>query len=132
MKKLLFAILTLSYLIACIGFTVQKPYCANMTAKVSLSNCISKKCDRCDNKNIKKQDNRCCRDERRFVKTDNDQITPEPVFHLAYASSTTIHTSFFELSFNVPASLAGTSLINHPQRPDGATAIYVRNCVFRI
>jgi hypothetical protein len=36
------------------------------------------------------------------------------------------------LSFNVPASVAGTSLINHPQPPDGATAIYVRNCVFRI
>jgi hypothetical protein len=132
MKKVLLTILTLSYLIVCIGFTIQKPYCSNMNAKVSLSNCISKKCDKCNNENIKNQDNRCCNNESRFVKNENDQITPESVFHPAPVTITAIHTSFFELSFNAPASVLCTSLINHRQPPDGATAIYIRNCVFPI
>ena len=132
MKKVLLAILTLSYLVACIGFTVQKPFCTNMTATVTFSNCISKKCDNCHNENIKKKDNSCCSHESRFVKNNNEQFSPEPVFHPANPACSAIHTSFFEMSFNAPASIAGTSLINYRQPPDGTIAIYVRNCVFRI
>ena len=131
MKKLLLAILTLSYIVACIGFTVQKPFCTNITA-ITFSNSISKKCDDCNNENIKKKDNRCCSHESRFVKNNNEQFAPEPVFHPANRAFSAIHTSFLEVSLNVPASIAGISLIDHRQPPGSIIAIYIRNCVFRI
>jgi hypothetical protein len=131
MKKLLLVILTLSYIAACIGFTVQKPFCTIMTA-VSLSNCMSNKCDNCNNENTKKKDNRCCSHESRFVKNNNEQFAPEPVFHPAIPAGSAIHTSFFEVSLNVLPSVAGISLTDHRQPPSGTTAIYIRNCVFRI
>ena len=132
MRKVFLAILTLLYISASIGFTLRTQQCMVMPDSNMLNHGMSKICDRCGNKRIKKIDNRCCRNESRFVKDDKDQNIPEPVFRPEHPTGVAPHASFFEISFNEFAPVTEVFPINSAPPPDSGTPIYVRNRVFLI
>ena len=132
MKKVFLAILTLSYIIASLGFTLKKQYCTGNMADRGLSHCISKICDKCGSEHINKKDKNCCRNENKFVKNDNDQNIPESVFHPTPSTDVALPPYFLELSFNEFASASEVIPINHAPPPDSGVAIYLRDRVFRI
>jgi len=132
MKKVFLAILTLLYIIASLGFTLQKQYCTVSQADRGFSHCISKMCDQCGSEHINKKDKNCCRNENRFVKNDKDQNIPESVFHPTLSNAVALPPYFLELSFNEFASASEVIPINHAPPPDNGVAIYLRDRVFRI
>lgn len=132
MKKVFLAILTLLYIIACIGFTLHKPCYMNMPANSRPCNSTSKMCDKCVSRDIKEKDNGCCSNENHFVKNDNDQNIPESVFHPKQTERVVLYYPLFEISFNTFASTSDATFISHSQPPGGGTPIYVLNRVFRI
>jgi hypothetical protein len=132
MKKVFLAILTLSYIIASLGFTLQKQYCTGSMPDRGLSHCISKICDKCGSVHINKNDKNCCRNENKFIKNDKDQNIPESVFHPTPSTDVALPPYFLELSFNEFASASEVIPINHAPPPDSGVAIYLRDRVFRI
>ncbi|MGN6602894.1 MAG: HYC_CC_PP family protein [Ginsengibacter sp.] len=130
MKKGLLAILTLLYLMASLGFSLQIQHCA--ASKTDLSQCISKMCGKCSNENLNKKDNTCCRNENRFVKNDKDQIIPESVFHPTPSNIVALHSYFVESLFNQFASVSEVVTITHAPPPDDGVSIFLRDRVFRI
>jgi len=132
MKKVFLAILTLSYIIASLGFTLKKQYCTGNMADRGLSHCISKICDKCGSEHINKKDKNCCRNENKFIKNDKDQNIPESVFHPTPSTDVALPPYFLELSFNEFASASEVIPINHAPPPDSGVAIYLRDRVFRI
>ena len=132
MRKILVAILTLFYVIASLGFTLQKQYCTSSPADRGLSHNISKICDKCGDEHVNKKDRNCCTNENKFVKNDKDQNIPEPVFQITRLIAVALPPYFLELSFNKFASASEIIPVNHAPPPDGGAAIYLRDRVFRI
>ncbi len=132
MKKVFLGILTLLYIIASLGFTLQKQYCTDRHADRSLSDCISKICDRFGSAHINKKDKNCCGNENKFVKNDKDQNIPESVFHPTPSTAVALPPYFLELSFNEFTSASEVFPINHAPPSGNGVAIYLRDRVFRI
>ena len=132
MKRVFLAIITFLYIVASLGFTLQKQYCTDSQADRGLNRCISAKCGRCGNVQMNKKDNNCCRNENRFVKNDKDQNIPESVFHPTPSTAVALPPYFLELSFNELASASEVIHINHAPPPVNGIAIYLRDRVFRI
>lgn len=132
MKKAFLSILTFLYIIASVGFTLQRQYCTGMLADRSISSCKSKICDKCDSDQINKKDKNCCKNENKFVKNDKDQNIPESVFHPTPSTVIALPPHFLELSFNEFSSASEVIPINHAPPPDNGVAIYLRDRVFRI
>jgi hypothetical protein len=132
MKKVFLAILTLLYIVASMGFTLQKQYCTVSKADLSLSHCISKKCDKCGNEHLNKKNNTCCRNENKFVKNDKDQNIPESIFHPTPSNAVALPPYFLESLFNQFASISEVITITHAPPPGNGLSIFLLDRVFRI
>jgi len=132
MKKVLLAILSLLYIIASLGFTLQKQYCTGMLANRGLNHCTSKICNKCGSEKINRKNNLCCRNENRFIKNDKDQNIPESVFQLPHLTAVAIPASIVEISCNTFASEKEANPISHAPPPGSSVAIYLLDRVFRI
>lgn len=132
MKKVFLAILTPLYIVASLGFTLQKQYCTGSLANSCLSQCISKICDKSGNEHINEKDKNCCGNKSRFVKNDKDQNIPESVFHPTPSNAVALPAYFLELSFNEFTSVSEIIPIKHTPPLDNGVAIYLRDRIFRI
>jgi len=96
---------------------------------------LSNKAAKCSNCGMEKPDSKesgCCKDERKLVKIDKVQKAADASIQTLKLAFQALSTSYFEtatLHLSLVTEENPTS--NAPPR-DCGTAIYKRNCVFRI
>lgn len=130
MKKLLLAILLLSYLAVSSGIVVNFHYCMNRLASTEWFAMEGKRCDKCGMSMQKSHG--CCHDEVKILKMEDDQkISSSVSFELpsldmpSQAPSEFISTSFYNGD-------VATDPGNHPPPLLSGQDTYLSNCVFRI
>ena len=132
MKKILIAIFAFFYLAVSSGFTVHMHYCMGELADWDLGHNKSKTCSKCGMDKSDENDNGCCKDEHKFIKSNTDQKTAETGFPLIKLIVVALPASFVEISsINFPFATEEKPISHAPPR-SGGVAVYIRNCVFLI
>ena len=132
MKKFLIAVLAFLYISTSTGAIVQMHYCMGKFSDSGIGQQKSKTCDQCGMEELGQKNHDCCKYENKFLKSNIDQETFLPVFHLMQPASVALPVSFFEkTSVDIPAIQAGNQLSHAPPTGSGV-AVYIRNCVFLI
>lgn len=132
MKKLCLAILAILYLTTSMGATIHFHYCMGKFIDWELGCKTGSICTNCGmQKSDKPDDNGCCRDEFKQIKTEKDQRVSENFVSLN-ETVTEINFSFQDYSvsqlFFLPLNF---DKINSPPR-SWNSSINILNCVFRI
>jgi len=130
MKKIATLILALFYLSVSTGATVHLTYCMGRLVEEGLLHADSKNCSRCGME--KNEKNGCCKDEVKLLKIDNDQTVPETslknplVFPVAISFTDGLTTAYLH-------GVTDPAVPPVQTRPlQTNTAVFIRNCVFRI
>ena len=131
MKRLLITVLAIFYLSVSSGATVHFHYCMGELIEWGLSNDNSEKATDCSNCGMKKGlSEDCCKDQKQAYKLKESQKTPlstlQPVI---FALVPVSYPDFNQILPSTPADLIPAS--NAPPRTL-KTAVFVRNCNFRI
>jgi hypothetical protein len=130
MKKVLLAILFISYLAVTSGIVVNFHYCMNRLASTEWFTMEGKQCGRCGMEIHKSHG--CCHDEVKVVKMDDDQ---------KIASIVSFELPSLDMPAQVPSDFISTSFYNgdvttdpdnHPPPLLSGQDTYLSNCVFRI
>lgn len=132
MKKVYAIILTLLYLGASTGATIQLHYCMGKLADWRLGSSRSDSCSNCGMERDEEKASGCCKDEHKFIKTNPDQKAAEPFIPAVQPMSADLPLTFLVIDAAHVSSVAEKNPeSNAPLRSYG-TAIYKRNCTFRI
>ena len=141
MKRILVTILALIYLFTSVGATIYRHYCMDRLVAWGVGQerhgqdtcpyCGMVKtgnADHCNN-----QSKGCCHDERQQVKIAKDQKTVDESIKLIKPFfPVSVHTSVAPSSFAIIQSPVIAYLATHAPPKKGKTALFIRNCVFRI
>ena len=128
MKKFIVVILAFLYLVSSIGATIHLHYCMDKLVTWSLSG--GAEGDKCENCGMKEDDN-CCKDEKKVVKNTSDQKTSES-FIINLEVFIAVTPSFFNHEIYSYCSITSGNNTAHAPPIKGDQEIYLRNCVFRI
>ncbi len=131
MKKLVITVLAVFYLGVSSGATVHFHYCMGELIEWGLSDNDSSKENDCSNCGMKKGlSENCCKDQKQEYKLKESQKAPlntlQPV---VFALPPVTYPDFNQILPSTPADLIPAS--NAPPRTL-KTAVFVRNCNFRI
>jgi hypothetical protein len=132
MKKFIVSILAVLYLGLSTGATVHMHFCMGKFVGSSLWN--NEKSDLCSKCGMEKKasKNKCCKDETKVVKIEQDQKVTIPLDHSVDVTSIEI----LQNSFAAPILIINSSIEEafHSNAPPLAfkAPIYLRNCDFRI
>ena len=132
MKKFLTAILAVLYITTSTGATIHMHYCMGKLADWGLGDKESKSCAKCGMKTTAKKDKGCCRDEHKFVKNNSDQKVSEASFQMGQQLAVTLPVSFIEIPSIDFHSITEENPSSNAPPISGNTAIYIRNCNFRL
>lgn len=138
MKRFLLTILALVYLFSSVGATVYRHYCMDKLVAwgVGQERDGQDACPYCgmaktgNTGHCNKQFNGCCHDEHRQVKIEKDQKAVDESVKLA--------NPLLPVTTPVPAALVFVQThtvaypVTHAPPQAGKTALFIRNCVFRI
>lgn len=118
MHKLLVVILSIFYLLSSSGVVVYEHYCMGELAQSSLSDDISDigQCGKCGMEKNKDDDNGCCKDEQKFVKS-NDQnpgIKLVIIKWLTTLADLPSYKDFCDTGYSLYCSNVNTCLPNAP------------------
>ncbi len=131
MKRLAALILLLLYFATSTGATIHYHYCMGEVANISLWANEEKKCGRCGMEKKETTDNGCCKDEREWIKIDDDQKASAAHFEMS-------KLQFDSINIVLINSDVFTSQVNYSFPESKALlrsceiATYLLNCVFRI
>lgn len=132
MKRFIVFILAILYIGVSTGATVHMHFCMGKLIGSSLwHNDKSDLCSKCGmQKKVSK--NKCCKDEHKVVKIEQDQKITIVNDYLADISFIDIiHNNFIVSCAYINSSIEEISISNAPPL-DYKIPIYIRNCVFRI
>jgi hypothetical protein len=132
MKKILFSILAIIYIVASTGATMHLHYCMGRLADTGFFEQEGGHCSLCGMEKSNGDDNGCCTDQEETIKISIDQkFSAASVFHfeqpftLLEAAFTGFQPQLFAVATEVlPVSNAPP---RSPQVPE-----YLMNCIFRI
>lgn len=132
MKKFIVFILAVLYIGLSTGATVYMHSCMGKYVGSSLWH--DEKSDNCISCGIAKSNskNKCCKDEHKIVKVEQDQKVDEAAYQLVQLTPSEIVLNYF-----VSPELFVASTIEENSNSNGPpltqpVPIYIRNCVFRI
>jgi hypothetical protein len=131
MKKVFAIILALLYLGASTGATIQLHYCMGKLADWRLGNSKSESCGNCGMERTEEEASGCCKDEHKFIKTDLAQKTAESILLAAQSMSACLPTHW-EIEAGHFCSVTEKNPGSNALLRSCGTAIYKRNCSFRI
>lgn len=126
MKKILAAIVILTYLSVSTGFIISTHFCMDEFDSATLGSSGSDKCRKCGMHN----DGGCCRNEVKVVKLETSHHHAQalvPSFELAPAETET--SVFISHSFQAPV-IEKATMYHGP--PFSSSPVYLQICVFRI
>jgi hypothetical protein len=132
MKKFIVFILAILYLGLSTGATVHMHFCMGKLVGSSLwHNDKSDLCSKCGMQK-KASKNKCCKDEHKIVKIEQDQNLSITVDHIVDLASIVFDCNKFIIPGTfISSSIEKASFSNAPPF-SYKTPIYIRNCVFRI
>ena len=132
MKKIIISILAFLYISTSAGATIHLHYCMGKFVNWNLRHKPADRCSKCGMKtNHNFENNGCCRDEYKQIKSEKDQKLSQTVFALIHPACIAIpayageSTSIFLTAFS-----EANPVSNAPPRRQ--LPIYLRNCIFLI
>ena len=131
MKRIATFILLIIYFVTSTGATMHYHYCMGEVAGSSIWKDTEKKCGKCGMEKEESEDNGCCKDERQWIKIENDQKNnkAQPEFSKlepGEISFVFLISTFFTSQFCLPPGESKARLRSHE------IPTYLLNCVFRI
>lgn len=131
MKKLLITVLAVFYLGVSSGATLHFHYCMGELIEWGLSNDNSEKEIECSNCGMKKGVSEdCCKDQKQEYKLKESQkVSVSIVQPTAFALAPLTYPDFTQILLSSPVDIIPES--NAPLRTQ-KTAVFIRNCTFRI
>jgi len=132
LKKIIVAILSVLYLGTATGATIHMHYCMGKLIDWSLWNKGGDLCGKCGMKKDGGKKNDCCKDDYKFVKNITDHKSAESALQLMQGISFAVPSAFVEIPVDIYSSVTEKNSRSHAPPRSGGTAVYIRNCVFRI
>lgn len=132
MKKVIVFILAILYLGLSTGATLHMHYCMGKYVGSSLT--LHESSDSCSKCGMEKKasKNKCCKDETKLVKIEQDQKVTVPLDHTVDVTALElVHYNYILPIANFDSPIEDTFYSNAPPLAF-KTPIYVRNCDFRI
>lgn len=129
MKKFIIAIFAFFYISSSTGATVELHYCMGKLVSWTLGSSKQNKCHNCGME--KKNAEGCCKDEQKQLKAEKDQKAAESV-QLMQSVSLALPVTFVETPALHLFSATEANPFSHAPPRNSKTAVYIRNCVFRI
>ena len=131
MKRIAAFILLMLYFVTSTGATLHYHYCMGEIANSSFWGNSDKKCGKCGMDKEPGEDNGCCKDERQWIKIEDDQTINSahleiPKLELEIISFVLFNSSLFASEGYRP--FPGSKAPLRSCEP----ATYLLNCVFRI
>ena len=131
MKQFAAFILLIIYFVTSTGGTINYHFCMGEVADFSFWENEEKNCGRCGMEKQESEDKGCCRDERQWIKIEDDQKTNTNKLEISRLQPEAISFVFFNNWFFASQ--------NHHPFPESKAplrscelAVYLLNCVFRI
>lgn len=123
MRQVLVIILSIFYLLSSSGFTMYEHYCMGELAQTSISDNVSDndRCSKCGMENKKGEDNGCCKDEQKFVKSDDQNTGYKLVINKSLIASAGLPTSYISCNnslHSLYSSNVNTGLPHAPPNTD--------------
>ena len=131
MKRIAVFIVFILYFVASTGAIVHYHYCMGEIADSSIWGASEKKCGKCGMEKEQNEDNGCCKDERQWIKIEDDQTLKSAQPEIPKLESEAIRLVFINNTLFASESVASSSENKAPLR-SCETATYLLNCVFRI
>ncbi len=131
MKKFIITILAFLYISSSTGATVHLHYCMGELVQLGFWRSNTNKCGECGMEKNNAKPNSCCKDEHKQLKLEKDQKATAAIEMLqliAYATP----VSIIEISLHDLSSVTEENPFSHAPPRSSSTAIYIRNCIFRI
>lgn len=131
MKKFIITIFAFLYISSSTGAAVHFHYCMGELVQLGLWHSNSNKCGECGMEKNNTKPNSCCKDEHKQLKIEKDQKTTAAIEMpqlIAYATP----VSIIKLSIHHFSSVTEENPFSHAPLRSSSTAIYIRNCIFRI
>ncbi len=129
MKKLLLGIVTIVYLFAASGFSIEHHYCMGKLASSELFGSKQDKCPKCG---MTEKKAGCCHDEQQFFKLkDSHKLTTNEISCKIFLTAEFANCSVFEIQLSHTTSLNNDWVNFYP--PDiSKPSINIINCNLRI
>jgi len=131
MKRIFVAILAIFYLSTSIGTTIHLHYCMGRLVEWGLWDKKGSICSNCGMEKDPESNNKCCKDESKQIKIENDQKPSETYIQL---NESLIGIAPINRDYSILTSLLSQrSFIKiHPPPLSYNTSLSILNCVFRI
>lgn len=140
MKKVLFVILTLSYLVFSVGIINFSMLCLQLNQKADTKSMVMtskpvfcSKCGKCILDPITQEESGCCKNKTELVKVDLDQSLAKSTIKLTVEQFTLLQAILPIIGLKQVTQTTDVTLANHDSTPLGITVpINILNCVYRI
>lgn len=131
-KKFVTSILAVLYLVVSSGTVLHTHYCMDELVKVELMQSQADHCGNCGMEKKVSEKSGCCKDQNKLIKLDKDQKSNDASVQLSKLLAQAISVSYFDNYFISFSSLTEENPASNSPPLYSGTAIYKRNCVFRI
>lgn len=132
MKKLLIIIIALLYISTSTGAVIHMHYCMGKLSDWGLWHNEADNCSKCGMEKNSNQDNKCCKDEHKYIKNTADQKLSETNLQFIQILSTALPISFTENPYAEFSSVTEENPRTNAPPLINSVLLYIRNCTFRI
>lgn len=128
MKKLVYSIITLVYLLVSTGMGINVHYCMGEISSVEFHESEKKTCGKCG---MEEKKGGCCSNQKQFYKYDHPSKYQEGQVLSFSIHDLPVSTDYFQHLISNFATATVTVFSEHKPDP-GGPPIYLRNNVFRL
>lgn len=132
MKRLLTLILAILYMGSSTGATFHMHYCMGKLVEVNLWHEDDKKCGNCGTEQSSVCSKKCCKDEHKTVKLENDQKATENDINLLQVAAIAAPFPFNDLPGVYTVSLVEKFPTSNAPPRSSKIHTHILNCTFRI
>jgi hypothetical protein len=132
MKKLLIIIIAMLYISTSTGAVIHMHFCMGKLSDWGLWHNDSDNCSKCGMEKNSSQNNKCCKDEQKYIKNTADQKVRETNLQFIQILSSALPVPFIETTFKEFSSVTEENPRTNAPPLINSVLLYIRNCTFRI
>lgn len=132
MKKLLIIIIAMLYISTSTGAVIHMHYCMGKLSDWGFWQNETDECGKCGMEKNSNENNKCCKDEHKYIKNTADQKVSETNLQLIQSISSALPAPCIEIPFKEFSSVTEENPRSKAPPLISSVLLYIRNCTFRI
>lgn len=132
MKRLLLFIASIIYITSATGASINLHQCMGKLVDWSFVKMDQRECGKCGMEKADSTEKKCCKEEQKMLKLEQDQSLNFQSIKLASDAGTAVPVLFYESSENGISTLVESFPVSNAPPVTGQPGVYILNCTFLI